>query len=178
MKKRKKFEMNVSRRKFLKIGFAGGAALFVPWRFKLPEALAEIIPGGTLDPSDVPKYQTPMLIPPAMPRAGLIWDSNARSFVDYYEISMKQFAQRILPPTDLNNNPSGETPVWGYGAVKSAKPNGLLLHNAPSLTIEARANVPVRIKWINDLVDTKWQLSAAPVAGGPDPALGQPATGQ
>ena len=154
MKKRKKFEMNVSRRKFLKIGFAGGAALFVPWRFKLPEALAEIIPGGTLNPSDVPKYQTPMLIPPAMPRAGLIWDSNARSFVDYYEISMKQFPQRILPPTDLNNNPLGETPVWGYGAVKSAKPNGLLLHNAPSLTIEARANVPVRIKWINDLVDT------------------------
>ena len=146
MKKRKKIEMNVSRRKFLKIGFAGGAALFIPWRFKLPEALAQI-PGGTLDPDSVPKYQTPMLIPPAMPRAGLIWDSKARSFVDYYEISMKQFAQQILP----TGIPA--TTVWGYGAVKSAKPNGLLLHNAPSLTIEAIANVPTRIKWINDLVD-------------------------
>ena len=146
MKKRKKFEMNVSRRKFLKIGFAGGAAMFIPWRFKLPEALAAI-PGGTLDPVTVPKYQTPMLIPPAMPRAGLIWDSKARSFVDYYEISMKQFAQQILPA----GLPA--TTVWGYGAVKSAKPNGLLLHNAPSLTIEAIANVPTRIKWINDLKD-------------------------
>ena len=46
MKKRKKFEMKVSRRKFLKIGFAGGAAMFIPWRFKLPEALAEALPGG------------------------------------------------------------------------------------------------------------------------------------
>jgi FtsP/CotA-like multicopper oxidase with cupredoxin domain len=39
------------------------------------------------------------------------------------------------------------------GAVKSARKNGLLLHNAPSLTIEARVDTPVRIKWINDLVD-------------------------
>ena len=30
---------------------------------------------------------------------------------------------------------------------------GLLVHNAPSLTIESRWNRPVRIKWINDLVD-------------------------
>jgi hypothetical protein len=29
------------------------------------------------------------------------------------------------------------TTVWGYGAVNSASKRGLLLHNAPSLTIEA-----------------------------------------
>jgi FtsP/CotA-like multicopper oxidase with cupredoxin domain len=29
----------------------------------------------------------------------------------------------------------------------------LLLHNAPSLTIEAKWNTPVRVKWINDLKD-------------------------
>ena len=56
--KRKKFDMKVSRRKFLKIGFAGGAALFVPWHFKLPDALAQI-PGGTLDPNSVPKVSDP-----------------------------------------------------------------------------------------------------------------------
>jgi FtsP/CotA-like multicopper oxidase with cupredoxin domain len=37
--------------------------------------------------------------------------------------------------------------------VASAKKRGLLIHNAPSLTIEARWNRPVRVKWINDLVD-------------------------
>ena len=36
-----------------------------------PVALAQI-PGGTLDPDDVTKYVTPMLIPPVMPRAGTI----------------------------------------------------------------------------------------------------------
>ena len=65
--------------------------------------------------------------------------------VDYYEISMKQFAQQILPA----GLPA--TTVWGYGAVKSASASGLLLHNAPSLTIEAQVNRPVRVKWINDL---------------------------
>ena len=41
----------------------------------------------------------------------------------------------------------------GYGAVRSASSRGLLLDHAPSLTIEARWKRPVRIKWINQLVD-------------------------
>src|SRR3990172_878323 len=60
---------------------------------------------------------------------------------------MRQFDQQILP------SPLPKTTVWGYGAVKSASKKGLLLHNAPSLTIEAMTDVPVRIKWINELVD-------------------------
>jgi hypothetical protein len=43
--------------------------------------------------------------------------------------------------------------VWGYGAVAAASRKGLLLHHAPSLTIEAKWNRPVRVKWINELVD-------------------------
>jgi FtsP/CotA-like multicopper oxidase with cupredoxin domain len=82
-----------------------------------------------------------MLIPPVMPR------SRITRTTDYYEISMKQFAQQILPP----GLPA--TTVWGYGAVSTANPKGLQLHNAPSLTIEARANRPVQVKWINDLRD-------------------------
>ena len=42
----------------------------------------------------------------------------------------------------------------GATAAKAAQSNrGLLIHHAPSLTIEATANRPVRIKWINELVD-------------------------
>ena len=66
---------------------------------------------------------------------------------DYYEISMKQFDQQILPA----GMPA--TTVWGYGAVSVGEPRGLLLHNAPSLTIETPWKRPVRIKWINDLKD-------------------------
>jgi FtsP/CotA-like multicopper oxidase with cupredoxin domain len=60
---------------------------------------------------------------------------------------MRQFAQQILPA----GWPA--TTVWGYGAVTSARKRGLLVHNAPSLTIEAKWNAPVRVKWINELVD-------------------------
>ena len=136
-----------SRRTF--IAWVGGASagfyLFgrLPGR-SAPVALAAI-PGGTLDPLSVLKYQTPLLIPPVMPKADTI--VRRGQTVDYYEISMKQFTQQILPA----GLPA--TTVWGYGAVKSASPSGLLLHNAPSLTIEAQVNRPVRVKWINDLKD-------------------------
>lgn len=109
-------------------------------------ALAQI-PGGTLDPGSVPKYVTPLLIPPVMPMAGTIKNQMGKN-IDYYEISVRQFAQQILPA------PFPATTVWGYGAVSAASKRGLLIHNAPSLTIETKWNRPVRVKWINDLVDT------------------------
>jgi FtsP/CotA-like multicopper oxidase with cupredoxin domain len=147
MRKKNKGKFKMNRRRFLKIGFAGGSALFLPWRFKLPKAFAAPIPGGTLDPLNVLKYQTPMLIPPVMPKAGVIKQKGGKK-VDYYEISMKQFPQQILPA----GLPA--TTVWGYGSVNGAgSKRPLLLYNAPSLTIEARRDTPIRIKWINELVD-------------------------
>jgi FtsP/CotA-like multicopper oxidase with cupredoxin domain len=135
-----------TRRQFLKLTGAGTLSLFMATRAGwVQKALAQI-PGGTLDPVNVPKYLTPMLIPPVMPRAGTIKQIGGKN-VDYYEISMKQFPQQILPA----GLPA--TTVWGYGAVAAEKKNGLLLHNAPSLTIEAQHGRPVQVKWINDLVD-------------------------
>ena len=82
-----------------------------------------------------------------MPRAATITMPGGKP-ADYYEISMRQFAQQILPA----GLPA--TTVWGYGAVTSRRASrGLLLHHAPSLTIESTWKRPVRIKWINELVD-------------------------
>jgi FtsP/CotA-like multicopper oxidase with cupredoxin domain len=81
-----------------------------------------------------------------MPRAGTITSRGGKP-IDYYEISMTQFQQQILP----TDHPT--TTVWGYGAKTSESKRGLLIHNAPSLTIEAKWNRPARIKWINELVD-------------------------
>jgi spore coat protein A len=137
----------LSRRTFIKAVGATGVG-FVLYSY-LPggtkQALAAI-PGGTLDPADVTKYVTPLLIPPVMPRAGTLTMPGGKP-ADYYEISMRQFSEQILPA----GLPA--TTVWGYGAVKSANRKGLLLHNAPSLTIESKWNRPVRVKWINELVD-------------------------
>jgi spore coat protein A len=110
-----------------------------------PVALAQI-PGGTLDPKDVTKYATPMLIPPVMPRADVITAPGGKP-VDSYVISVKQFQQQILPAG------MPPTTVWGYGGKEAQSNRGLLIHNAPSLTIEAMWNRPVRIKWINELLD-------------------------
>ena len=131
-------------------------------------ALAQI-PGGTLDPTSVPKYATPLLIPPVMPQGGHDRCRAARP-VDYYEISMRQFTQQILPA----GLPA--TTVWGYGAVKSAqRSGGLLLHNAPSLTIEAQVE-PAGAREVDQRPrGRRRQLPAAPAARRPDAALGQPA---
>lgn len=135
----------LTRRSFLK--YTGGTTLtlFVLNRLGVATALAQI-PGGSLDPGLIDKFRTPLLIPPVMPRAGRIVQRGGKQ-VDYYEISMKQFSQQILP----EGLPA--TTVWGYGAVSSLSRQGLLLHHAPSLTIEAKWSTPVRVKWINDLKD-------------------------
>ncbi len=135
----------VDRRRFIQIGTFAGAGFYLYYRNGLPRVFAAPIPGGSLDPLSVPKYSTPLLIPPVMPKASTIPQPGGKA-ADYYEISMRQITQQILPA----NLPA--TTVWGYGAVTKVGP-GLLIHNAPSLTIEADWNRPVRIKWINDLKD-------------------------
>jgi FtsP/CotA-like multicopper oxidase with cupredoxin domain len=137
----------LSRRTFIR-AVGGAGAGFVLYAY-LPgggiQALAQI-PGGTLDPGDVDKYVTPLLIPPAMPRAGKVKVRGGKN-IDYYEIAMRQFLQQVLPA------PHPMTTVWGYGPNPATVQGGPVIFNAPSLTIEAKYNTPVRIKWINELVD-------------------------
>ena len=54
-----------------------------------------------------------MLIPPVLPRAGTITMPGGKP-ANYYEISMRQFDEQVLP------TPLPATTVWGYGAVSSA----------------------------------------------------------
>lgn len=128
----------VDRRRFLTISGAAGAALLLPWRRVRP-AYAAPLPGGTLGPTLIPKYVTPLVIPPAMPRTARLNPRGGKQ-ADYYEIAVRQFQQQILPP----GLPA--TTVWGFGSV-----NHPGTFNYPAFTIEARCGVPVRVKWINDL---------------------------
>ena len=137
-----------SRRVFVAwVGGAGaGGYLFgrVPG-MSSPRALAQI-PGGSLDPLLVPKFQTRLLVPPAMPRVGTFRSGTKTG--DLYEISMRQFQQQVLPAS------LPKTTVWGYGTGVPVQSNrGLMIHNAPSLTIEAQWRRPVRVKWVNELTD-------------------------
>ena len=139
--------METTRRRFIKLGAAAGGGFFLSTKIAGVKYLVQAaIPGGTLDPTLISKYVTPLLIPPVMPRAGTKTMTGGKPG-DLYEISVRQFQQQILPAG------LPPTTVWGYGAVKSASKGGLLLHNAPSLTIEAQYNRPVQVKWINELTD-------------------------
>lgn len=135
----------ITRRTFLKYSVGSTIlTLFGIDKFTgLSKALAAI-PGGTLPPEMVLRYITPLLIPPAMPRAGKIKRKGGKN-IDYYEIAVRQFEQQILPI----GFPA--TTVWGYGPIIAQ--DGPAIFNAPSLTIEAKYDTPVRIKWVNQLVD-------------------------
>src|SRR6266508_899702 len=137
----------LTRRQLLKASAITGAALLVPGgaasvlspeRFRLPRALAAAIPGGSLDPTSVPKYVTPLIIPPAMPRQAAIQGDS----IDYYVLAVRQFLQQVLPP----GQPA--TTVWSYGSVKGGG-----TFNYPAFTIESTVDRPVRVKWMNQLVD-------------------------
>jgi spore coat protein A, manganese oxidase len=139
-------QTGLSRRTFIRAA-AGIGAGFVVYGYGqggFPTALAAV-PGGTLDTASLPKFVTPLLVPPVMPIAAVLRDRGEP--VDYYEISVRQVRQQVLPPE------LPPTEVWAYGPVSARSPNGPLIHHAPSLTIEATHARPVRVKWVNDLVD-------------------------
>jgi spore coat protein A len=145
----------LSRRRFIKYIAASGAAFLMPWQPKSSAAQSIVtrrprgpvrqpgapIPGGTLDPTTITKYVTPLVIPPAMPKA-VTPPPGTPAGVDYYEIAIRQFQQQILPAG------MPQTPVWGYGSVDDAA-----TFNYPAFTIEATCNKPVRVKWINQLLN-------------------------
>ncbi len=101
----------LSRRTF--VAWVGGASAGFYLFGRLPGTAAPValaqVPGGTLDPAEIPKFRTPLLVPPVMPRADTLRQRGGKP-IDYYEISMRQFEQQVLPA----GLPA--TTVWGYGA--------------------------------------------------------------
>ena len=117
----------------LKQAAIGAGGLLVPWCGS-QRAYAQGLP-----PLTIPKYVTGLVIPPAMPRTSVTPDG-----IDYYEIALRRFQQNILPASM-----GKPTTVWSYGSLSNV--SGTL--NYPAFTIEARVGRPVRVKWVNQLVD-------------------------
>src|SRR4051812_42264571 len=85
--------------------------------FAAPGANAAPVPGGTLNPTTIPKSVDPLAIPPLMPTVA----ANA------YDIAARQTVQQVLPAT------FPATKVWAYGST-----NASASFNWPAATIEAQ----------------------------------------
>ena len=157
----------ISRRNMFKYTLVAGAGLFLTgkvdpnWAFaESPDApvfarltaRVQEMAATMLNSIAITKYVTPLLIPPAMPEAGKVKGKDGKD-VDYYEIAIRQFQQQILPAG------MPKTTVWGYGPSKVGKKDPQIF-NAPSLTIEAQYQRPVRIKWSNQLRENPEKKSA------------------
>src|SRR4051812_6888865 len=112
----------LTRRQALASGIAAGSAILATSIWSRSPRAAAAVPGGTLDPTTVAKFVTPLFILPAMPPAGTIGGTT-----DYYTIGARQFRQQILP--------SGQPPtlVFGYGSTTDPS-----TFHYPSYTLEAR----------------------------------------
>jgi len=117
----------VTRRDFLR----GCAAVLLGSRAVGPAARGA---APELDPRSIPKYVTPLPIPPVMPAA-------PGEDPGTYVIAVRRFRQRMLPPG------YPVTTVFGYGA-----PHRPETFATPAWTIEARADRPVQVTWVNQLV--------------------------
>ena len=128
------------------------AFLLAPLALAMSGAQAVPLPGGTLDPLTIPKYVTPLVIPPVMKNTGTAND---------YDIAVRQFKQQILPG-GLWNTLNGRadafpaTTVWSYGPdadpTPAVAPDPSSQFNYPAYTIENKSFVMTTVDWINQLV--------------------------
>jgi spore coat protein A len=138
--------------KRMSIGLGLTMAALAFWLTGLGTAYAAPLPGGTLDPLTIPKYVTPLVIPPVMNSTG----------ANQYDISVKQFKQQILPG-GIWNTINGRadafpaTTVWSYGPTADPEPTGGIApaansqYNYPAYTIETSSGTPVDVRWRNGL---------------------------
>jgi FtsP/CotA-like multicopper oxidase with cupredoxin domain len=140
------------------------------------DGCAEPLAGGTLDPLIIPKYVTPLVIPPVM---------NNNGTAGQYDIAVRQFQQQILPGGIWNtiNGRSDAFPpttIWSYGPAADALPDSTALggaagvapapnsqFNYPAYTMENLKDVNTAVNWINDLTTNAWD----PLAATPGDAL-------
>ena len=107
-------------------------------------------PATVLDPLSIPKYVTPLVIPPVMPSEGQSdWNGEGELASEYW-IAARQFGQAQVLPEGFP-----VTTVWGYGRYGDPLPGSgePTTFNYPAFTVDVQSNELVRVVWVNQLVD-------------------------
>ena len=156
----------LTRRHRLCLTGASTLALFFTDRLGVTRQLFAQIP-DTLDPATVAKFAA------NADSAGDATSGKDHALAE--ERGLLRDLYEAVHPADSAGGTAQDDRL-GYGAVASESQRGLLVHNAPSLTIEAKWNRPVRVKWINDL-RASWRRFLPHLLIGSDAPLGQPTGG-
>ena len=109
------------------------------------------VPGGSLDPTTIPKFVAALRIPGVMPPSGIVTSSDPHHpLIPAYDIEVVQFRQQVLPATDAAGAPTAlpQTTLWTYAALGHPE-----TRTYPAYTIENLRNLPTRVRWINHLAD-------------------------
>ncbi len=156
--------MRRNMRKWISLAVAGAIVLTVG----ICSQAYAYLPGGTLDPTTIPKYVTPLVIPPVMPLSAKRGALTTNT--EDYDIAVRQFKQQILPGGIWNTVTGGSytfppTTVWSYGNADDPMPDSTgqgggagvapapnSSFNYPAFTVENYSYTPTSVRWINELV--------------------------
>ena len=128
--------------------------------------LTPTVKADRLVPADIPKFTNQLTGPPPVYTPTMIPNPNGPGVAMYYEITMDESSQQVLPTVDENGDPTGfgTTDVWGYGGqardAMTGKPLGYVL-NSPGPSFEAVRGIPTVVKWINE-IDTSYMFAVDP----------------
>ncbi len=130
------------------------AAASLPLLLSMTAADAVPVPGGSLDPTLIPKYTSKLLIPAVLydDQADGDYDDNSGKKCKkskkcddngafQAEVALRQIKQQVLPKG------FPKTPLWAYGNPKDPK-----TFSNPAFTIEVTKDNPVEMRWSNQLV--------------------------
>ena len=111
-----------------------------------------------IDPLTIPKWVNQLDKPPLIYSPTNVTDNQGKLLRQDYTVTVSEFNQQILPTIDEDSNPTGfgSTKVWGYGGQVKDPINGEQLgfiQSVPGPTFKAIQNVPIQVKWVNNLID-------------------------
>ncbi len=151
-----------------KVSLVTGSAVLVASGVMMVGAQAATPP--PIDPTTIPKYVTPLVIPPVMKKA-------PGATTNDYDIAVRQFKQQILPGGIWATLPgcTGQnctfpaTTVWSYGPdadpTPAVAPDPASQFNYPAYTVENEAGIATTVDWMNQLVRDPDGCKTAPNTG-------------
>jgi len=124
----------------------------------LPSAVSQT--SQFIDPLVIPKFVNQLDGPLPVYTPTAVNDNSGKLIRQDYTVRVSEFTQQILPAHDANGFPTNfpTTKVWGYeGEAYNSVTCGSLgtVKSTPGCTFEVKQNVPVQVKWVNNLLDAE-----------------------